>query len=39
QGNEIPRTTYWCPTCQADPADPVGTAGTNDPARIIPSDV
>jgi endonuclease-8 len=20
QGTDIPRTTYWCPTCQADPA-------------------
>jgi formamidopyrimidine-DNA glycosylase len=39
QGNEIPRTTYWCPTCQADPAGTAGTAGTNDPARIIASDV
>ncbi|HEY8819394.1 MAG TPA: DNA-formamidopyrimidine glycosylase family protein [Candidatus Limnocylindrales bacterium] len=33
QGKEIPRTTYWCPSCQAEPAE------ASDPARIIASDV
>ena len=36
QGKEIPRTTYWCPSCQADPRD---SAEASDPARIIASDV
>jgi endonuclease-8 len=22
QGGDLPRTTYWCPTCQGGPADP-----------------
>jgi endonuclease-8 len=29
QGNEIPRTTYWCPSCQA----PVGLASSSSKSR------
>ncbi len=39
QGNEIPRTTYWCPTCQPDRPSSAGTTEASKPARIIASDV
>jgi endonuclease-8 len=42
QGTEIPRTTYWCPTCQAVPpdlADRPDPADLPKPARIIATDV
>jgi endonuclease VIII len=42
QGTGIPRTTYWCPTCQATPldlADRPDPADSPKPARIIATDV
>jgi endonuclease-8 len=39
QGTEMPRTTYWCATCQASPADGAEPPAPEDSARIIAPDV